>query len=73
MTMCSCDFDPPSVMTETRRRARKPHWCPCPHVSRRVAAHERPVCCPAYSEHERCAADLVCAVLRERCERRGCQ
>lgn len=25
--MCSCDFDPPSAMTETRRRARKPHWC----------------------------------------------
>ena len=40
---------------------------------RRVAAHERPTCCPAYSEHERCAAHLVCAVLRERCERRRCQ
>ena len=26
----------------------------CPHVPRRVPAHERPVCCPAYSEHERC-------------------
>lgn len=53
----------------------------CPHVPRRAAAHERPTCCPAYSEHERCATDLVCRLkvslqndttctaLRARCER----
>lgn len=53
----------------------------CPHEGPKV--YLGPVRCPYYSEHERCRVargtgpDLFarhyCAVLRERCERRGCQ